>query len=142
MGVIPVPKPKTEPYTNKLFCVYATDLQRDHGLPLADAYKAGGDNNCPFCRKHIATRPGKAWEMITDDCKRKDEHGKAMSRTFLVKNRFVIKCHRESGGLACVLCARFKESDTVCREIDALVDHLWKEHTSDELERDDDIVEC
>jgi hypothetical protein len=87
-------------------------------------------------------RPGKEWEIITDDCKRKDQHGKTLSRRFLIKNRFVIKCHRQSGGFACVLCARFKELDTVCREIGTLMDHLWREHTSDELERDDDIVEC
>jgi hypothetical protein len=138
----PQPKPKPHPHIDRLFCVYATDLQRNSTLPLADAYKAGGDNNCPFCRAHIATQPGKAWEIITDDCKRQHEHRKAVSRTFLVKNRFVFKCHREHGGFACALCARFKESDTVCREIGALVDHLWREHTSDELEQDDDIVEC
>jgi hypothetical protein len=138
----PGPKPQPHPHTNRLFCVYATDLQRNSILPLADAYKAGDDTNCPFCRTHIATRPGKAWEIITDGCERQDEHGKAASRKFLVKNRFVVKCHREHGGFACALCARFKESDTMCREIGALVDHLWREHTSDELERDDDIVEC
>jgi hypothetical protein len=143
---IPTPAPQLKPqphtHTNQLFCVYATDLQCNSILPLADAYKAGGDNNCPFCRAHIATRPGKAWEIITADCKRRDENVKAVPRTFLVKNRFVVKCHREYGGFACALCARFKESDTVCREIGALVDHLWREHTSDELERDEDIVEC
>jgi hypothetical protein len=90
---------------------------------------------CPFCRTHIATRPGKAWEIIADGCKG------AKRRVFLVKNRFVIKCHREGTGFACVLCARFKESDTVCRDIGLLMDHMWKEHTGEELEKDDDIFE-
>jgi hypothetical protein len=93
---------------------------------------------CPFCRTHISTRPGKAWEIITDGRKGGDGYKR---RIFLVKNRFVIKCHREGTGFACILCARFKESDTVCREIGALMDHLWREHTSEELEKDDDILE-
>jgi hypothetical protein len=139
---IPAPTPNPKPHLNRMFCVYASDLQQNSALPLADTYKAGGDNRCPFCRTHIATRPGKAWEIVTDDYKGKEKHEKTERRTFLVKNRFVIKCHRESGGFACVLCATCKESDTVCNNIGALIDHLWREHTSDELERDDDIVEC
>jgi hypothetical protein len=62
-------------------------------------------------------------------------------RVFLVKNRFVIKSHREGAGFACVLCATFRQSDTVCREVGALMEHLWKDHTGEELEKDDDIFE-
>jgi hypothetical protein len=131
-------EPQPHPHGNKLFCVYSRDLQSHSRLPLTDNYKAGGDNLCPFCRTHIPIRPGKAWEIITEGYKGGDRHKR---RTFLVKNRFVIKCHREGAGFACVLCARFKESDTVCRETEALMDHLWKEHTSEELEKDDDIFE-
>jgi hypothetical protein len=129
------PHPPAHPHSNRLFCVYARDLQEHSRLPLTDNYKEGGDNLCPFCRTHIATRPGKAWEIIADGCKG------AKRRVFLVKNRFVIKCHREGTGFACVLCARFKESDTVCRDIGLLMDHMWKEHTGEELEKDDDIFE-
>lgn len=93
---------------------------------------------CPFCHAHAPMRPGKAWEIITNNC---DREGRPERRVFLVKNRFVIKCHREGQGFACVLCARFKESDTVCRELGALMDHLWREHTSQELEKDDDVFE-
>jgi hypothetical protein len=132
------PHPQPHPPINKLFCVYARDLQNHSRLPLTDNYNEGGDNLCPFCRTHISTRPGKAWEIITDDRKGGDRYKR---RIFLVKNRFVIKCHREGTGFACVLCARFKESDTVCREVGALMDHLWREHTSEELEKDDDIFE-
>ncbi|OAL56644.1 hypothetical protein IQ07DRAFT_13651 [Pyrenochaeta sp. DS3sAY3a] len=138
----PDPKPKPLPPSNRLFCVYARDLQRDPNLPLTDNYKAGGDNMCPFCRSHILVRPGKAWEIIADGDKQFDEHTKMLSRKFLVKNRFIVKSHRENGGFACVLCARFKQTDTVCRENKALMEHLWKEHTGAELEKDDDIVEC
>jgi len=93
---------------------------------------------CPFCHAHIFMRPGKAWEIITDGCK---ENGGHKRRVFLVNNRFVVKCHREGAGFACVLCARFRESDTVCREVGALMEHLWKDHTAEELEKDDDVFE-
>lgn len=132
------PRPPVQPLPNKLFCVYARDLQRDASLPLTNSYGSGGDGMCPFCHSFIATRPGKAWEIIADSCNR----GRNISKTFLIKNRFVVKSHRESGGFACVLCARFKRSDTVCRQIGALMEHLWRDHTSEELEKDDDVVEC
>jgi hypothetical protein len=89
---------------------------------------------CPFCHSHIATRPGKAWEIVADG-------GACKTRTFVVKNRFVVKSHRESGGFACVLCARFRESDTVCKDVAGLMEHLWRDHVGVELERDDDVVE-
>jgi len=130
--------PKPHPPTNKLFCVYARDLQAQARLPLTDNYKAGGDNMCPFCHAHVSTRPGKAWEVIADDCKTGGVHKR---RVFLVKNRFVIKCHREGTGFACFLCARFKDSDTTCRTVGALMDHLWRDHEAGDLERDDDILE-
>ncbi|KAF1913891.1 hypothetical protein BDU57DRAFT_454979 [Ampelomyces quisqualis] len=132
------PSPRLPPDSQRLFCVYARDLQHHPRLPLTDNYKEGGDNMCPFCHAHSATRPGKAWEIIADDCRRGHERKR---RVFLVKNRFTIKCHREGKGFACVLCARFKESDTVCREIGALMEHLWREHSSDELDKDVDIFE-
>jgi hypothetical protein len=135
----PSPKPSQHPHphSNKLFCVYARDLQSHSRLPLTDNYKEGGDNMCPFCHAHTPIRPGKAWEIITHGCN-EDRHKR---RVFLVKNRFLIKCHREGRGFACILCARFRDSDTVCREVDALMEHLWKDHTSGELERDDDVSE-
>jgi hypothetical protein len=154
---IPIVKPKPKPapiptpilplpssrYSTRLFCVYAKDLQQNSRLHLADAYRPNGDQRCPFCRTHVSIQPGKAWELVVDGYKKKDEcsHGKMAPQTFRIKNRFIVKCHRERGGFACVLCARFKESDTVCRGIEALMDHLWREHSSEELERDADIVE-
>ncbi len=63
-------------------------------------------------------------------------------KRFLVRNAFVVKCHRGGGGFACVLCATHGDADTVCRSIAALMEHLWKEHTCEDLENDFDIVEC
>lgn len=134
----PHPKPDPQPQGRRLFCVYARDLQTHPRLPLTDNFKEGGNNMCPFCHAHAPMRPGKAWEIITNNC---DCEGRPERRVFLVKNRFVIKCHKEGQGFACILCARFKESDTVCRELGALMDHLWREHTSQELEKDDDVFE-
>jgi hypothetical protein len=136
---LPRPKPSPQPHQhgNKLFCIYARDLQHHARLPLTDNYKPGGNNMCPYCHSHISTRPGKAWEIILHG-RHEDRHRR---RVFLVKNRFVIKSHREGAGFACVLCATFKESDTVCREVGALMEHLWKDHTCEELEKDDDIFE-
>lgn len=63
-------------------------------------------------------------------------------KRFLVRNAFVVKCHRVSGGFACVLCAMHGDADTVCRSIAALMEHLWKEHTCEDLEKDADVVAC
>jgi hypothetical protein len=137
LHIQPYPNPPAKPHpapSNKLFCVYARDLQENSRLPLTDNYKTGGDNMCPFCHSHIATRPGKAWEIVADG-------GACKARTFVVKNRFVVKSHRESGGFACVLCARFRASDTVCKDVAGLMEHLWRDHVGMELERDDDVVE-
>lgn len=160
--ILPIPKPKPEPEPEpksvsnplprprppparkspKLFCTYATDLQRNPGLPLANSYRIGGNGICPFCRSHIATTPSKAWEIITDSHRWFNGRVRLVSRTFLVANRFVIKSHREGGGFACVLCARFRKSDTVCRQIGALMEHLWRDHSSEEMEQDEDVMEC
>ncbi|KAI8937727.1 hypothetical protein NX059_005427 [Plenodomus lindquistii] len=136
------PPPQPQPQPNRLFCIYARDLQHNPSLPLANSYKPGGNGMCPFCRSYIPARPGKAWEIVADGHRRFDGQIKMISRTFLVRNRFVIKSHREGGGFACVLCARFRKSDTVCRQIAALMEHLWRDHTSEEMDKDDDIVEC
>ncbi|EUC47696.1 hypothetical protein COCMIDRAFT_89326 [Bipolaris oryzae ATCC 44560] len=140
----PKPKPDDKPTTKtRLFCIYAKELQDNPLMPLADAYKPCGDNKCPFCRTYLAMRTGKIWEIVVDDC-RESRHlrRKPLYRVFRIKNRFIVKSHREQGGFACVLCARFRRFDMLCRDIGSLMDHLWREHTADELEWDCDILEC
>lgn len=61
-------------------------------------------------------------------------------KAFLVRNEFVVKCHRVGGGFACALCAKYGEADTVCRDVGGLMEHLWREHSCGDLERDGDIV--
>ena len=117
-----------------LFCFYARNLQRTSSLPLADTFKTGGSGCCPYCHTHISSRPNKAWEMVKED-----ERHKGHDRVFLVGARFLVKSHRPGGGYACVLCSHYKDADTVCGEIRALVEHLWKEHSCAELDAEEDI---
>jgi hypothetical protein len=52
-----------------------------------------------------------------------------------------VECYRDSGDFVYVLCDSFRESDIVCRGIEALMDLLWREHASWELERGVGIME-
>lgn len=135
--VKPSPKPRPNPNINRLFCRYALDLQYNAHLPLSDNFGSSGNNRCPHCHTCIAVRPKKAWEIIVENKRYFPKR-----RRFLVRNVFVVKCHRAGGGFACVLCAKYGNADTVCRSIAALTEHLWKEHTAEDLEMDDDIVRC
>ena len=126
------------PNLTKLFCRYALDLQNKHHISLATESSLSGNTRCPSCHNHILIRPGKAWEVIIDSSNTRPSRRKR----FLVRNRFTIKCHRERGGFACVLCAKYGDADTVCRSIGALMEHLWKEHTIEDMEKDEDIVAC
>ena len=59
----------------------------------------------------------------------------------MISNRFIVKCHREGGGFACVLCSKCREYDTVCREVEELVEHVWSEHEGWEVEGEEDVRE-
>ncbi|KAF3040304.1 hypothetical protein E8E12_007017 [Didymella heteroderae] len=131
----PHPAPKPNPNLTKLFCRYALSLQHDPHLPLSPAFDTNGNRRCPRCRTFIPVRPNKAWEVVMIS------HGRHPRRVkFLVRNEFVVKCHRVGGGFACVLCAKYGEADTVCRDVGDLMEHLWREHEIGDLERDEDIV--
>ncbi|KAJ4384220.1 hypothetical protein N0V86_001067 [Didymella sp. IMI 355093] len=131
----PRPAPKPNPNLTKLFCRYALDLQDDSHLPLSPNFDTNGNRRCPRCRTFVPVRPNKAWEVIMIN---RGRHPRRMK--FLVRNEFVVKCHRVGGGFACVLCAKYGEADTVCRDVGDLMEHLWREHTCGDLERDEDIV--
>ncbi|KAF2643138.1 hypothetical protein P280DRAFT_467214 [Massarina eburnea CBS 473.64] len=119
-----------------LFCIYAHNLQKTPSLPLNDRFQKGGNNKCPFCDFHIPVLPTKAWEIIKQDDKEPDT-----DRVFLVGTRFLVKSHREGGGYACVLCRKYRDADTRCKEVQTLVDHLWKDHACAGLAGDEDIKE-
>ena len=60
---------------------------------------------------------------------------------FLLGTRFMVKSHREGGDYACLFCRKFRDVDTVCKEVRSLADHIWKDHTCAELEEDESVHE-
>jgi hypothetical protein len=133
-------------HSGPLFCRYALDLQ-ETGMPLDVCFTKGGSCACPFCGTKIATEPGRAWkiekEIVHERIRRKDYDDEIIEqRTFLVNNRFLVKCHREKAGYACLLCYRFRDRDTICESAAGLIKHLWQKHEVDEYESDGDIREA
>ncbi|KAF2653940.1 hypothetical protein K491DRAFT_494692 [Lophiostoma macrostomum CBS 122681] len=134
----------TPPPPTTLFCPYALDLQRNPTQPLASAFHHGGDARCPYCRHQLSisssssVSTSRAWEVVFDD---ENPFARRRARTFIFGSRFVVKCHREGGGFACVLCCRWRNADTVCWEVAELIDHVWREHGVGDVLGDGDVWE-
>jgi hypothetical protein len=132
--------------TAPLFCRYALDLQRT-GEPLEARFRPGGPLACPACGTRVEVRFGRSWRVtravVVGRGRQRDEGGGVAveERTYMLGNRFVLKCHREQAGFACVLCARNRDADTVCATADGLVKHVWRSHEVGEYEDDVDIRE-
>jgi hypothetical protein len=60
---------------------------------------------------------------------------------FHVTNRFIVKCHRENGELACVLCNQNRPLDTIWDSMSDLVKHVQKAHDVEEYRQEVDIKE-
>ena len=60
---------------------------------------------------------------------------------FHVTNRFIVKCHRENGDLACVLCNRNRPVDTIWGSMSELVKHVQRAHDIEEYRQEVDIKE-
>jgi len=122
-----------------LFCRYSYDLQRDARLPLEST------NHCGDCGAIFEIEAGRAWRITREVCKERistadyDEEI-VEDRTYLVSNRFIIKCHRPNGQYACALCFRFRDKDTLCDSPRTLIRHVQVKHTADEY-LDADIKE-
>ena len=122
-----------------LFCPFSEDLQHDARVPLTST------NHCGDCGAIFDIESGRAWRITREVCKERistadyDEEV-VEDRTYLVSNRFIIKCHRPSGGYACVLCAKYREKDTLCESTRGLIRHIQIKHTADEY-ADADIKE-
>ncbi|KAK7182215.1 hypothetical protein PSPO01_11688 [Paraphaeosphaeria sporulosa] len=125
----------TETSLHSNFCLYALDLQRHASQPLASTISSDPSPYCPYCKRSLHLSPGRSWEIFKDDG--------ARERCFHVQNRFVVKCHREGvdGGYSCVVCATSASHETVCGDVNALVKHVWQDHTIGELKAEQDIVE-
>ncbi|KIW07213.1 hypothetical protein, variant 2 [Verruconis gallopava] len=128
-----------------LFCRYSYDLQRDNRLALDKEFLSGGGCSCFVCGVLLDVEPGRAWkitkEHVRDRIVTPDYDEEIIEdRIYLVNNRFVIKCHRANGGFACVLCARYREKDTLLESAQGLIRHIWNKHDASEYQ-DPDIQE-
>jgi hypothetical protein len=128
-----------------LFCRYSYDLQRDGRIPLAPGFLPGGDSSCRACGAMLEIEPGRAWkitkEVVRERIATADYDEEVVEdRIYLVSNRFVIKCHRSSGGYACAICARFRDKDILLDSPQSLIRHVWQKHDVEEYQ-DPDIRE-
>jgi hypothetical protein len=147
----PISKAKTaitsvnDSLDDPLFCRYSYDLQRDGGIGLMPSFLPGGDSSCRACGAYLEIQPGRAWKITKEVVREKvsmPEYDEEVieDRIFMINNRFIIKCHRSSGGYACVLCARYRDKDILVETPEALVRHVWSKHTAEEYQ-DPDISE-
>jgi len=129
-----------------LFCRYAMSLQDSVRVPLDPAFSPGGSNRCPKCSAYVVVERGRAWKIVKEIMHEvlstpKYDEEQIEERTYLLSNRFVIKCHRERAGFACILCARFRDCDTIVASAQGLVRHVWRKHDVSEYEAEPDITE-
>jgi hypothetical protein len=128
-----------------LFCSYALQLQSSD-LELDESFCKGGNGSCPTCGTKVVIQEGRAWRIdktVRRGGRATEEFDEDIyeQRTYLVENRFIVKCHREGAGFACALCTRFRDYDTLCGDAQGLVKHLWKKHEVEEFDQDIDISE-
>jgi hypothetical protein len=126
-----------------LYCRYAERLQGT-GAPLDDNFSADSSCACPQCGTKISIQPGRAWRIDKELVHEQSSSGKYQEarieeRTYYINNRFIVKCHREKAGFACLLCFRYRDSDTLCETIQRFVNHIWKKHSVAEYEVEPDI---
>lgn len=63
---------------------------------------------------------------------------------FRITAKFVVKCHTPEGDYACVLCCgpsnNYSGVVVLCDDAESLVDHVAKEHTAADMEKEVDIL--
>jgi hypothetical protein len=122
-----------------LFCPYSIDLQRDVRIPVQTL------SHCDDCGSIFDLEQGRAWkvckEVVRERISTADYDEEIMEdRSYLITNRFFVKCHSPKGEYSCVLCARYRPGDYVCKNTRQLVKHIQDRHTPEEFE-DPDIKE-
>ncbi|KAK8058504.1 hypothetical protein PG994_008952 [Apiospora phragmitis] len=129
-----------------LYCRYSLDLQYVRHKPLARTFASGGDCRCPVCGVRLHAESDDFWEIEKRARGRPREGRRGSSgevvldeREFHVGQRFVVKCHTPDGEFACVLCSRFRDKDVICPTVEQLINHVGRDHTIDELEREEDF---
>jgi hypothetical protein len=128
-----------------LFCRYSTELQ-ETGVPLDANFAKGGSQACPVCGTRIGIQSGRSWKIDKELVHEKRASDKFENefieeRTYFISNRFMVKCHREGAGFACILCFKYRDADTLCETAQRFVNHVWKKHSVAEYDTDPDIEE-
>lgn len=138
--------PRSEPVRSEpdpLYCIYSIDLQCDKNMRMASTFAPGGNCQCPACGLKLGVesddiwairKPTTRWITIDGYDREVDE-----DLEFIVSQRFVIKCHTPAGDFACVLCTKFRDGDVLCASADALINHVGRSHSIDELEWEPDF---
>ncbi|KAK8100402.1 hypothetical protein PG999_010776 [Apiospora kogelbergensis] len=129
-----------------LYCRYSLDLQYVRNKPLARSFAPGGDCRCPACGVRLHAESDDFWEIEKRARGRTREGRRGSStevvldeREFHIGQRFAVKCHTPDGEFACVLCSRFRDKDVICPTVDQLINHVGRDHTVEELEREEDF---
>ncbi|KAI6749642.1 hypothetical protein HG530_015056 [Fusarium avenaceum] len=141
-----LPPPKRAPTVirdDPLYCRYALDLQSDHERPLSSSFEPRGDRLCPACDVFLDVEADDGWAIGKTAPRSITENGYKREideeLEFHVDPRFVVKCHTPEGEFACVLCSRFRDEDVLCPTADTLINHIGREHTVPEMEREPDF---
>lgn len=141
-----------------LYCGYALDLQRNPNKLLSPSFDISGKQRCPSCGTRFDLLHGHAWKITKDILRptslEHDRRAPAFAYSapvitvqelevvmFHVMNRFIVKCHREDGEFACVLCNGNRPADTIWGSMNELVKHVQRAHDIGEYEREVDIGE-
>jgi hypothetical protein len=141
----PPTRASTTVESDPLFCRYSLDLQYMANKPLAADFAPGGGCRCPACGLRLDVTADDLWSIGKRTpviiAERGYEKEVLETREFHLGQRFVIKCHTANGDYACILCNRNRDTDAICRSVEALVNHVGKFHDVGEFERDVDLRE-
>lgn len=128
-----------------LFCRYSLDLQYVPSKPLAASMAPGGSCECPACGLRLDVTGDDFWMIGKRTPITVIEQGYKSevleTREFRLGQRFAVKCHTPDGEYACVICARNRDVDAICRNVESLVKHVGTYHEVEELEREVDLRE-
>lgn len=129
--------------TEELFCKYSLGLQDIKKKPMAASFAPGRSCRCPTCGVRLDVEADDHWEIrkrIPAIIREGGRNKEALEECeFHVGQRFVVKCHTTGGQYACVLCNRFRDRDVICPTVDLLIKHVGEEHSTAELEQEEDF---
>lgn len=122
--------------TPHLFCGYSEQLQTSDRA-LSPAFDPQNEGNCPVCGVHIPIDSQDFWTLTVQVA---DAFGVRRPVDYEFDARLVVKSHLEDGRFACVLCNKLSSTDCLCRDVDALVQHLGRMHGADDYAIEPDLM--